>query len=140
MHRIQDLTLSGATAVQIYNKLYATCLNIRPRTLETSLLFNGYRRPFLLAQNRPLSSIYDFVPMLAITGVLAPLPYFQTLATQALFYFDHKYEPSPPTYELQRILLFKYNVGLTKHDTKRNILWTGRMWIRNVIFNGESYA
>jgi hypothetical protein len=60
--------------------------------------------------------------MLAITGLLAPLPYFQELGTQALFYFDHKYEPSPPTYTLQGILLFKYNLGLTKHDTKHNIL------------------
>jgi len=65
--------------------------------------------------------------MLAITGVLAPLPYFQALGTQALFYFDHKYEPSPPTYALQGVLLFKYTVSLTKHDTKRNILWTGGM-------------
>jgi len=78
--------------------------------------------------------------MLAITGVLAPLPYFQALATQTLFYFDHKYEPSRPTYAMQGILLFKYNVWLTKHETKRNILWTGRMWTRNVIFNGEAYA
>jgi hypothetical protein len=66
--------------------------------------------------------------MSAITGVLAPLPYFQALVrTQALFYFDHKYEPSPPTCALQGILLFKYNLVLTKHDTKHNILWTGRM-------------
>ena len=75
--------------------------------LDTSLPFNGYRRPFPLAQNRPLSSIYDLVPMLAITGLLAPLPYFQALGTEELFYFDHKYEPSQPTYTLQGNLLFK---------------------------------
>ena len=93
-----------------------------------------------LAQNRQISSIYDLVPMLAITGVLAPHPYFQALGKQALFYFDHKNEPSPLTYVMQGILLFKYNLVLTKHDTKHNILWTGRMWTRNVIFNVEAYA
>jgi hypothetical protein len=65
--------------------------------------------------------------MLAITGVLAPFHYFQALGTQALLYFDRKYEPSPPTYALQGILLLKYNLALSKHDTKHNILWTGRM-------------
>ena len=79
----------------------------------------GTGGPFPPAQNRQLSSIYDLVPMLAIIGVLAPLPYFQALGTQALFHFDHGYEPSLPTYALQGILLFKYNLGLAKHDTKQ---------------------
>jgi len=71
--------------------------------------------------------------MLAIIGVLAPFHYFQALGIQALFYFDRKYEPSPPTYALQGILLFKCNIALSEHDTKQYFMdWKNVNWECNI--------